>query len=79
MSTQRQFNARPPIEQVPGQARFSDNYAGRGNSSGGGQGRSKRGAKESGGDDVNRDGKTKQSLEIGLSASALNSVMRQWK
>jgi hypothetical protein len=77
MSTQRQFNARPPIERIPGQTRHKLD-SGRGKDwAGSGPGAGALGiSPPSAGA---QDEAPRRHLEIGLSASTLNSVMREWK
>jgi hypothetical protein len=77
MSTQRQFNVRPPIERIPGQTPHK---------LGSGPGRGGAGSTPAGSAlDVSPPSPSEQAeaprryLEIGLSASTLNSVMRGWK
>jgi hypothetical protein len=79
MSTRRQFNARPVIERIPGQTHHAL-------SSGAGRDPASisatacvGGDAAGGGDVADQAGATRRRLEIGMSHSALNSVMRQWK
>ena len=77
MSTQRQFNARPPIERIPGHTGQKIGSGRGGDYAKSGPGGSELGVSPpSAGEQAEA---PTRHLEIGLSASTLNSVMRGWK
>ncbi|MGA2023540.1 MAG: hypothetical protein ABSH23_02140 [Steroidobacteraceae bacterium] len=77
MSTRREFNARPPIERIPGQTRHKPSCGGGRDSAGSGPAAG--GVGESPPSTGEQAEAPRRNLEIGLSASTLNSAMREWK